>query len=160
MNQLTVTLSLTAVLAIAAPPVATAQVSVEGAWTVGEWTVDGETASAQSGIFIFTSTHYSVFFVNQPEERAAPAQPGPGGMTDVEKVVAYDEFTANVGRYTIEGDTLTTRAYLAKNPGYMAGWSDDTQEYSVRRNGDSLTLTFGNGNVATLVGREGQPGPG
>ena len=72
----------------------------------------------------------------------------------------YDEFTANAGRYTIEGNTLTTQAYMAKNPGYMAGWPDNQQELTVRRNGDILTMTFGNGNTATLTRREGQARPG
>lgn len=141
---------------LAVPGQVQAQVSVEGAWTVSEWAIDGETTAAQPGIFLFTSTHYSIFFVNQPEERDTPAQTGPGGMTDAEKIVAYDEFTANAGRYTIDGNTLTTRAYLAKNPGYMAGWPDNEVEYTVHRDGDTLTLTFGSGNTATLIRREGQ----
>lgn len=153
-------LTLALVTALILPREAASQISVEGAWTVSEWTVDGETSPAQPGIFVFTSTHYSIFFVNQPEGRAEPAQPGPGAMTDEEKVVAYDEFTANAGRYVIEGNTLTTRAYVAKNPGYMAGWPDNEQQYTVERDGDTLTLTFGNGNVATLVRREGAPFPG
>ena len=147
-------------MGLAVAPDAQAQASVEGAWTATEWTVNGETQAAQRGIFIFTATHYSFFFVGQPDDRAAPAAAGPGEMTDAEKVTAYDEFTANAGRYTIEGNTLTTQAYMAKNPGYMAGWPDNQQELTVRRNGDTLTLTFGNGNIATLTRREGQARPG
>ena len=143
-------------LAAALPFAAEAQLSVEGAWTVSEWTIDDETSPAQPGIFIFTSTHYSVFFVNPGEERASPAQ----GLTDAEKVVAYDEFTANAGRYTLEGNTLTTRAYLAKNPGYMAAWPDNTNEITVERDGDTLSLTYGNGFKGTLIRREGQTPPG
>ena len=156
------TLLLAAVaMAVAVPVDAHAQLSVEGAWTVSEWTRDGATSSpAQPGIFIFTSTHYSFFFVNQPDGRAQPAESGQGGMTDAEKVVAYDEFTANAGRYTVEGNTLTTQAYMAKNPGYMAGWPDNAREYTVQRDGDTLTLTFGSGTVATLVRREGSAPPG
>ena len=143
-------------LAAALPFAAEAQLSVEGAWTVSEWTIDGETSPAQQpGIFIFTSTHYSIFFVSQREERASPAQTGPDGMTDADKVVAYDEFTANAGRYTLEGNTLTTRAYLAKNPSYMAAWPDNTNEITVERDGDALSLTYGNGFTATLIRREG-----
>ena len=145
---------------LALPLRSAAQVSVEGAWTVTEWTVDGETSPAQPGIFVFTSTHYSFFFINQAEPRAVPAQSGPGGMTDAEKLVAYDEFTANAGRYEVEGNTLTTRAYVAKNPGYMAGWPDNAQQYTINRDGDTLTLADGNGNVATLVRREGVARPG
>lgn len=154
----TLPLALAATLVL--PLGAASQTSLEGAWTVTEWTVDGETSPAQSGMFVFTSTHYSFFFVNQAEARAQPAQAGPGGMTDAEKVVAYDEFTANAGRYVVEGNTLTTRAYIAKNPGYMAGWPDNAQEYSVDRDGDTMTLTFANGNKATLARREGLAGPG
>ena len=134
---------------------AASQVSVEGAWTATEWTVNGQSSAAQRGIFVFTSTHYSFFFINQAEARAEPAQAGPGGMTDAEKVVAYDEFTANAGRYVVEGNTLTTQAYVAKNPGYMAGWPDNETQLTVEREGDTLTMTFGNGNVVTLVRREG-----
>ena len=144
----------------ALPREAQAQLSVEGAWTVDEWKRDGETMSAEPGIFIFTSTHYSFFFVNQPEARAVPADAGPNGLADVAKVTAYDEITANAGRYAIEGNKLTTQAYVAKNPGYMAGWPDNPQEYTVRRNGDTVTLTFASGNVATLIRREGQAPPG
>ena len=147
-------------LPAALPFAANAQLSVEGAWTVSEWTIDGEASPTQPGIFIFTSTHYSFFFVSQAEERASPAQPEAGGMTDAEKVVAYDEFTANAGRYAIEGNTLTTRAYMAKNPGYMSAWPDNAQEFTVEREGDTLSLTFGNGNTATLIRREGQSPPG
>ncbi|MBT8488521.1 MAG: hypothetical protein KJO65_06860 [Gemmatimonadetes bacterium] len=59
------------------------------------------------------------------------------------------------GRYVVEGNTLTTTAYVAKNPGYMASWPDNEVQYTVDRDGDTLTLTFGNGNVATLTRREG-----
>ena len=81
-------------------------------------------------------------------------------MTDAEKVVAYDEFTANAGRYVVDGNTLTRRAYVAKNPGYMAGWPDNDSQITVDRDGDTVTLTTGNGNVVTLVRREGMAGPG
>ena len=56
-------------IGLAVAPDAQAQVSVEGAWTATEWTVNGETQAAQRGIFIFTSTHYSFFFVGQRVHR-------------------------------------------------------------------------------------------
>ena len=116
-TQVHTRLLLPIVAALAVTVSAHAQVSVDGAWTVTEWTVNDVTAPAsQPGIFIFTSTHYSFFFVNQAEDRAQPANASTEGMTDADKVTAYDEFTANAGRYTIEGDLLKTRAYLAKNP--------------------------------------------
>ena len=157
MARLTQSVVLPIALAISLMPSgdAAAQVSVEGAWTVSEWTIDGETIPAQPGIFLFTSTHYSIFYVNQRDDRAQPVESRQGGMTDAEKVVAYDEFVANSGRYTIEGNTLTTRAYLAKNPGYMASWPENEVQYTVARDGDTLTLTFGSGTVAMLTRREG-----
>lgn len=145
--------------ALLLPRDVSAQISVEGAWTVSEWTIDGKTAPAQPGMFIFTSTHYSIFYVNQTEPRATPAQTGPGSMTDAEVVTAYNEFTANAGRYVINGNTITTRAFVAKNPTYMAGWPDNAVEMKVERSGDTLTLTMRNGAVAKLVRREGMPSP-
>ena len=153
-------LSLSLAMVLILPLGAASQVSIEGAWTVSEWSVDGETSPAQPGIFLFTGTHYSIFFVSQPEARSEPAQSGPGTMTDAEKLVAYDEFTANAGRYVVEGNTLTTRAFVSKNPGYMAGWPDNEQVYTLDRDGDTLRLTFGSGNLATLLRREGMAGPG
>jgi hypothetical protein len=138
-------------MGLAVAPDAQAQVSVEGAWTATEWTVNGETQAAQRGIFIFTATHYSFFFVGQPDDRAAPAAAGPGEMTDAEKVTAYDEFTANAGRYTIEGNTLTTQAYMAKNPNYMAAFSAQertnaqTRTFSIEDGTLTLRPTSGNG---------------
>jgi hypothetical protein len=137
-----------------------AQNSIEGAWTVQEWTLGGEaTREVQPGMFLFTSTHYSIFYVNQLAPRAAPADRSSGGMTDAEKLVAYDEFTANAGRYELEGNTLTTRAFVAKNPNYMALWPDNAQEYTVAWDGDDLLFTAPNGSTVRLVRREGQPAP-
>lgn len=147
-------------LVLGTPLHARAQVSVEGAWTVTEWTREGQTWAAQPGIFVFTSTHYSFFFVTGAEARAVPAEPFPGPMTDSERLTAFNEFTANAGRYTVEGNTLTTRPYIAKNPGVNEGFPDNGREHTVRRSGDTLTLTFGNGAQATLIRREGQPIPG
>ena len=139
---------------------AAAQKSIEGAWTVEEWAFGDEaTREVQPGMFLFTSTHYSIFYVNQLAPRAVPADGSPGGMTDAEKLVAYDEFTANAGRYELEGNTLTTRAFVAKNPSYMARWPDNAQEYSVAWDGDALLLTAANGSTARLVRREGEPAP-
>ena len=83
-------------------------------------------------------------------------------MRDYERVLrSVSRLNAALaGRYAIEGNKLTTQAYVAKNPGYMAGWPDNPQEYTVRRNGDTVTLTFASGNVATLIRREGQAPPG
>lgn len=148
-------LLIAAVLAL--PSVLNAQTSVEGAWIISAWEIDGQTYDQpQRGLFIFTSTHYSVFFVSQAEARAMPTG---DEMTDAEKVTAYDEFTANSGRYTLDGNTLTTRAYLAKNPGYMAGFPDNEAQMTVSRDGDTLTLTYGNGNSVTLQRVEGRTPP-
>ena len=157
-------LSLALLVALCAPVIAPngvqGQLSVEGAWTVTALEVGGETnSSPQRGIFIFTSTHYSFFFVNQPEPRAASDVQG-NALTDGQKVVAFDEFVANAGRYTIEGNTLTTQAYMAKIPEYMGRWPDNPNVHTVIRDGDTMTLTFENGNVATLARREGGSPPG
>jgi hypothetical protein len=45
-------------------------------------------------------------------------------LTDADKIALYDHwspFTANSGTYTITGNTLMTKALVAKNQGVMDG---------------------------------------
>jgi hypothetical protein len=125
-----------------------------GAWIVTSWTMpDGEVDSdPQRGLFMFTqSGNYSMMYVNSDEERARIE--GEEGGTDAEKVIAYDTFTANSGRYRVSGNTLTYEAYMAKDPNYMAAFGPDSAngvelEFSIAEG--TLTLTWPNGGGATL----------
>jgi hypothetical protein len=96
---------------------------LQGAWVVTSWEWEGEMVpEPQPGLIVFTSTHYSMMFVNGAEPR--DRYPG-DEITDAEMVGAYRTFTANSGRYEVNGNEFTTRAYVAKDPNYMGDWPEN-----------------------------------
>jgi hypothetical protein len=135
--------------------------ALQGAWTVTSWEVEGESVTApQPGLILFTETHYTMMYVNgaQPRPRYAGEQ-----MTDAEMMAAYTTFTANSGRYEVNGNELTTRAYVAKSPNYMADWPENAETYTFRLEGETLHLQWpsdwGEKRSGTFTKVEGQPVP-
>jgi len=121
--------------------------SLMGGWALtstknAEGVVDEEPLP---GIVVFTNTHYSIMFTIGDKPRALLGElPEGEDPTDAQLVEAYDSLIANSGRYAAEDGKIVTRAYVAKNPDYMAGWPDDnatTYTYSV--DGDTLMFTTG-----------------
>ena len=134
---------------------------LQGAWTVTSWEVDGESVTApQPGLIVFTETHYTMMYVDvaQPRPRYAGEE-----MTDAEVMAAYTTFTANSGRYEVNGNELTTRAYVAKDPNYMADWPENTETYTFRLEGETLHLQWPSdwpdGRSGTFTKVEGEPVP-
>ena len=130
------------------PHRAEAQVPAElaGGWLVSSWTASDGTVneSPQRGLFIFAHTgQYSIMYVTSDEPR--PRFEGQT-MTDAETLAAFRSLVANSGRFTVEGNTITYDAYVAKNPNYMADWNLETRAnarrmtYAVRDG--ILTLTW------------------
>ncbi len=145
-----------AALALGLPSLGLAQEStpLEGAWVVTSWTVEGETSEARPGLFVFTRTHYSIMFVPGTEAR----EPYSGeSLTDADMVAAYATIIANSGRYEVNGDEFTTRAYVAKDPNYMGSFPENEVTYGFRIEGDTLYVTFGNGWEATFRQVDDQP---
>jgi hypothetical protein len=139
----------------------TSNPALQGAWTVTSWEVGGETLSSpQPGMIVFTETHYTMMYVNDAEPR-----PGYEGetMTDAETLAAYGTFTANSGRYEVNGNEITTRAYVAKDPNYMGDWPENANVYTFRLEGETLHLQWPSDwpdqRSATLTKVEGQPAP-
>ncbi|GMR11988.1 MAG: hypothetical protein BMS9Abin29_0174 [Gemmatimonadota bacterium] len=144
-------------LAWAAPATAQMHAPIEGAWVVQSYeSADGETLDAQPGLYIFTRTHYSTMFVPGSEPRAGYED---GNMTDEDRLAAYGTIIANSGRYEVDGNEVTTRAYVAKDPNYMGAFPDNTSTYTFRVEDDTLYLTFANGSKATLRQVDNQPAP-
>jgi hypothetical protein len=145
---------------VAVPGTATAQEqSIEGAWRVTHWDGPEESFAAQPGLMIFTSTHYAIMYVGGSEARGG--YDGEAGMTDEERTHAYNTFTANAGRYTRDGDKLTTMAYVSKDMNYMGAFPDNQVEFTIHFAGDVLHLaygpeTFSDGWTATLERVEGK----
>jgi hypothetical protein len=119
--------------------------SLEGVWRVTGFVTTGANAetsnSPQPGLFLFTKRHYSIITVNGTTERKNFGAAGdPAKLTDAEKLARYEAwrpFSANSGTYRVEGNTLTTRAEVAKNPAVMAGGPIERQ---FKIEGKTLTL--------------------
>lgn len=128
-----------------------------GAWMLESITApDGTEMMQHPGLFLYTGTHYSSMFVIGDEARAGISEEA----TDAEKLAAYDSFVANSGRYEIDGDQLTSWAYVAKNPNYMHAFPDNAGTLTFAVQGDELTLTSNRGAVVTLRRVEGTLFPG
>ncbi|MCJ7754904.1 MAG: lipocalin-like domain-containing protein [Thermoanaerobaculales bacterium] len=121
---------------------------LKGAWIATGWKYAGvEVATPQRGLLVFTDDHYSIMFVDSSDPR--PQYTG-DNMTDAEIQTAYKTFVANSGRYAASGDVLTTKAYVAKDPNYMAGWEDgcvngpckNEVAMTFKITGDDLQLTW------------------
>jgi hypothetical protein len=130
-----------ALMATALVPLAA---SAQSSSIVGTWLVTSEDESHQRGAMIFTGTNYSIMLerADRPELGEEP--------TDADRLAAYTPFTANMGRYTMEGDQVTYEAYMAKNPNYQAGWPENARTVTVSVDGDMMTWTSPNGGSLML----------
>ena len=99
---------------------------------------------------MFTASgQYSMMYVNTDEARADLSPES----SDADVLEAYRSFTANSGRYTVDGDHVTVEAYMAKHPNYMHGFMTEegngvTLHWGVED--DILKLTWEDGRSATL----------
>lgn len=137
---------------------AIAQGSLEGAWVLeqsedADGNVDDEPLP---GLWLFTNNHYSVMFVTGNKPRALLDDQNP---SDAQVLEAYRSFTANSGRYEVEGNQFVIHPYVAKAPNFMAGWPEATLTFSFVRNGDSLTITDPNGGTGTYQNVDDAPPP-
>lgn len=147
---MTALLASLALLAVSSSPAAAQDASaLNGAWLVSSWTdTDGVVyEDSQRGLFTFTITgddggNYSMMFV--PGSEARPRYAGEN-QTDAETLSAYASFIANSGRLTVEGNTLTYEAYMAKDPNYMDDWGENGESVDWAVDGTTLTLTFTSG---------------
>ena len=136
--------------------------ALRGGWVVTSAfdSSDNVNSEPQPGLFVFTGTHYSMMYVNGAEPREQFADNA--AQTDAERVAAYNSVTANSGRYEVNGDQITYRAYVAKNPNYMGGWPENEFTFRFRIEGDTLRLTRPNDNGGggfTLRRVEDEPVP-
>jgi hypothetical protein len=136
--------------------VAPASDGIEGAWRVAEFRPEGGAPIANpAGVYLFTSGHYSVMYVNTAEGRKTFTKPDTA--TAAEKLRAYDTFVANTGTYVFAGDTLVIRPVVSRNPNYMGGGED---KLATRRAGDTLWLTSVPGAFKWATGQARAPGGG
>lgn len=132
-----------------------------GAWLVVkvEPADDEVVEEPEPALFIFTDTHYSVMAAIPGEgNELRPTFANSEEPTDAEKVEAYDSFFANSGRYEVKGDSVTTRAFVAKDPNYMDAWPENANSFQFRVEGDTLYWHFGE-TIVTLERVEGTEAP-
>jgi|SRR6185436_10329695 len=98
---------------------------------VGAWKVEG----AQPGLYIFTRQHYSFARI---QGAPLPDYPSNDKATDADKVAVFNTMYLNTGTYTVTGNTLATRAMVAKSK-FAIGGAGNQYEFTVA--GNSLTLT-------------------
>lgn len=157
----TVLAAVAAFLLLPGPMAAQEANQLQGAWRVVEVNPADEEADTDPlpALFLFTGTHYSEMLALGEEARADFSNPD--SPTDAEKLEAYDSFVANSGRYEVHGDTITTRAYVARVPNYMHAWPDNKNNYTYEIDGDTLHLNplFIEGVTLKLRRVEGEPPP-
>lgn len=121
-------------------PAAAQDTDLNGAWVItGVTDASGASYDAQPGLFLFTDTHYSIMYVPGSERRSLFSGQQP---TEADLIKAYNSFIANSGRYDLNGNEITFRAYVAKDPGYMDAWPENGLTARVEREGETLKWTF------------------
>jgi hypothetical protein len=98
---------------------------------VGAWKVEG----AQPGLYIFTRQHYSFARI---QGAPLPDYPSNDKATDADKVAVFNTMYLNTGSYTVTGNTLATKAMVAKSK-FAIGGAGNQYEFTIA--GNSLTLT-------------------
>ena len=105
--------------------------SAPGNPLVGAWKVEG----AQPGLYIFTRQHYSFARI---QGAPLPDYPSNDKATDSDKVAVFNTMYLNTGTYTVTGNTLATKAMVAKSK-FAIGGAGNQYEFTIA--GNSLTLT-------------------
>jgi hypothetical protein len=109
-----------------------------GAWRVTEL-ADGNgppVTNPQPGLYVFTRQHYSFARINGT--KPLPAYPSNDKATDADKVAVFNALYLNTGTYTVTGNTLATKAMVAKSA-FAIGGAGNQYEFAIA--GNTLTLT-------------------
>jgi hypothetical protein len=140
----TVLIPLTAVFVVVAVAVTVSGQSsstntpLVGAWRVTE-VADANAApitNPQPGLYVFTRQHYS--FARIQGTKPLPAYPSNDKATDADKVAVFNALYLNTGTYTVTGNTLATKALVAKSA-FAIGGAGNQYEFTVT--GNNLVLT-------------------
>jgi len=98
---------------------------------IGAWKVDG----AQPGLYLFTKGHYSF---SRVQGMPLPEYPSNDKATDADKVAVFNTLYLNSGTYTVTGNTLATKAMMAKSK-FAIGGAGNQYEFAIT--GNALVLT-------------------
>jgi hypothetical protein len=98
---------------------------------IGAWKLD----SGQPGLYLFTKSHYSF---SRVQGEPLPDYPSNDKATDAQKVAVFNTLYLNSGTYTVTGNTLATKAMMAKSK-FAIGGAGNQYEFAIA--GNALTLT-------------------
>lgn len=131
---------------------------LEGAWVLEQTaSADGSVDTEPlPGFWLFTKNHYSVMVVTGDKPRALLDEQNP---SDAQVLEAYGSFTANSGRYEVDGDQFIIHPYVAKVPNFMAAFPETTLSFSFVRDGDTLLITGPDGGTGTYLNVDDSPPP-
>ena len=108
-----------------------------GAWRVTEFAdANGSITNPQPGLYVFARQHYS--FVRIQGARPLPTYPSNDKATDADKVAVFNALYLNSGTYTVKGNSLATKAMVAKSA-FAIGGAGNNYEFAIT--GNILTLT-------------------
>jgi hypothetical protein len=114
---------------------------LEGAWQVTQVVTTGPNAATnnapQPRMLVFSGRHYALLSVTSAGPRTQPADVA--AATADELRAMWNPFTANAGTFEVQGERLTTRLQVAKNPNAMEPGASN--EYTFRLAADTLWLT-------------------
>jgi len=109
-----------------------------GAWSVTQ-IADGNgppITNPQPGLYVFARQHYSFARINGT--KPLPPYPSNDKATDADKVAVFNALYLNTGTYTVTGNTLATKAMVAKSA-FAIGGAGNQYEFAI--SGNTLTLT-------------------
>jgi hypothetical protein len=114
--------------------------ALTGAWRMTEMKKTGpnaETLKNPSGLLIFTGKYWSRMYVDSDQPRTEIHDLSKA--TAAEIIATWGPFVAASGTYEVSGNTLTTRASIAKNPNVME--AGNVSVYAFKIEGNTLTMT-------------------
>jgi hypothetical protein len=121
-----------------------------GAWRLTEMKRTGpqaETLKSPPGLLIFTRKYWSRMYVDSDQPRSQ--------IRDLEKattaeiIATWGPFVAASGTYEVSGNTLTTRALIAKNPNVTE--PGNFAVYAFKIEGNALTMTDTRNSAGTVA---------
>ena len=138
MKLLVAVAALLSMVAVGLAGQSTAVSPLVGAWRVTE-IADGNgppITNPQPGLYVFSRQHYSFARING--SKPLPAYPSNDKATDADKVAVFNALYLNTGTYTVTGNTLATKAMVAKSA-FAIGGAGNQYEFAIA--GNTLTLT-------------------
>ena len=114
---------------------------LEGAWVIEDYSggLSDNRVSNPTGLAIFSGRHYAITFVRNTDRPALSRDELARASGDQLRDV-WGGITATAGTFKISGNTMTTRASVAKNASSMAEGA--YYEWVMTLDGDSLVLTL------------------